>query len=119
MSSKTDSTSTKIAQLQHTTLSNCLTKTCERTGIFQTEEEVYKRMTCSGIHFSVITELVSLGEDSLDNIAFCFCIPKKCVKNVRFWSTREAARLSWKCHQMYTTDKKKQQNFEKISLKTK
>ena len=34
-------------------------------------------------------------------------IPKKCVKNVRFWSTREAARLSWRCHQMYTNDNEK------------
>ena len=29
-------------------------------------------MTCSRIYFSVITELISPGEDSLDNIAFFF-----------------------------------------------
>ena len=70
-SSKADASSTKAAQLQRTT-SNCLIKTCERTGIFQSEEEVCKRMTCSRIYFSVITELISPGEDSLDNIAFFF-----------------------------------------------
>ena len=51
----------------------------------------------------MITELVCLGEDSLDNIAYCFGKYTKevCKKfYVQFWSNREAARLSWKVHQM-------------------
>ena len=55
-------------------------------------------------------ELVTLGDDSLDNIIFCFGKHSKevCKKIYgQFWSTRESARLSWKCHQMYTTDKEK------------
>ena len=110
VSSRIDATSTIAVQLQHTTLSKCLTKTCKRTGIFQTEEEVFRRMTCSRIRFSVIMELVSLDEDNLDNIAFCFGKHSKevCKKSyVQFWSTRAAARLSWKCHQIYNTDKEK------------
>ena len=108
MASKTDATSAKAIQLQHTTLLWCLTKTCERAGLFQNEDDaIYKRMTCSRIRFSVITELVSLGEDSLENITFCFRKHTKEVCKtfcVQFWSTREAARLSWKCHQMYNTE---------------
>ena len=110
VSSRIDATSTIAVQLQHTTLSKCLTKTCKRTGIFQTEEEVFRRMTCSRIRFSVIMELVSLDEDNLDNIAFCFGKHSKevCKKSyVQFWSTRATARLSWKCHQIYNTDKEK------------
>ena len=69
VASETDAASTKAVRLQHNTLSWCLT--CDRTGIFENiEEVVQKRMSSSRIRFSVITELVSPGEDSLDNIAF-------------------------------------------------
>ena len=87
-----------------------MTKTCERAGIFEGQEELFKRMTCSRIRFSVITELVCLGEDSLDNIAYCFGKYSKevCKKfYIQFYSTREAAKLSWKFHNMYNTEKEK------------
>ena len=47
---------------------------------------------------------------SLDNIAFCFGKHTKevCKKfYVQFWSNREAARLSWKVHQMCSSENEK------------
>ena len=47
---------------------------------------------------------------SLDNIAFCFRKHTKevCKKfYVQFWSNREAARLSWKVHQMCSSENEK------------
>ena len=87
VASKTDITSSKAVQLQHTTLSWCLTKTYKRTGIFEDKEEIYKRMTYSRISFSVVTGLVCLREDSVDNIG--------------------TSRLNWKCVTMFTTEKEK------------
>ena len=86
----------------------CLTATCERSGVFENvADSITKRMSTSRIRFSVITELVCLGEDSLDNIAYSFGKHTKevCKKfYVQFWSNREAARLSWKVHQMVNTE---------------
>ena len=73
VSSKQDSSDSKGVQLQHTTLAWCLTATCERSGVFKNvADSITKRMSTSRIRFSVITKLVCLGEDSLDNIAYCF-----------------------------------------------
>ena len=69
-------------------------------------------MTCSIIRFSVISEILCLGEDSLDNIAFCFGKYSKdvCKKfYIQFYSTREAARLSWECHNIYNSEKEKKE----------
>ena len=49
-----------------------MTRLFERTGLFEGKKEIYKRVSCSRIRFSVITELRALGEDSLDNIEYCF-----------------------------------------------
>ena len=65
---------------------------------------------CSKIQFSVISELVCLGEDSLDNMAFCFGKHSKDVCKrfcIQFYSTRKAARMSWKCHNMYNSENEK------------
>ena len=73
VSSKQDSSDSKAVQLQHTTLAWCLTATCERSGVFKNvTDSITKRMSTSRIRFSVITKLVCLGEDSRDNIAYCF-----------------------------------------------
>lgn len=52
-----------------------------------------------------------LGEDTLDNIVHCFAkhsneTCKKCY--VQFFSNREAARLSWKCLQIFTPIKEEE-----------
>ena len=108
VSSKLDAAGAKAVQLQNTALGWCLIATCERSGIFQNiEEEAQKRTSTSQIRFSVITELVCLGEDSLDNIAYYFGkhTKKVCKKfYLQFWSNREAARLSWKVHQMCNSE---------------
>ena len=73
VSSKTDAADSKAVQLQHTTLTWCLTATCERSGVFKNVKEgVTKRVSTSRFQFSVITELVCFWEDSLDNITYCF-----------------------------------------------
>ena len=93
--SSTNARSTKALILRRT-LSNCSTKTCEGSRIFEGKKEIYKRMTCSRILFSVISELLCLGEDSLDNIAFCFGKHSKddCKKDyIQFYSTRDAAKV--------------------------
>ena len=72
VSSKSDAAESKAVQLQHITLGWCLTATCERSGVFENVEGAQNRMSTSRIRFSFTTELVSLGEDSLDNIAYCF-----------------------------------------------
>lgn len=108
VSSKQDSSDSKAVPLQHNTLAWCLTATCERSGVFENvADSIIKRMSTSRIRLSVITELVCLGEDSLDNIAYSFGKHTKevCKKfHVQFWSNREAARLSWKVHQMVNTE---------------
>ena len=109
VSSKSDAAGAKAVQLQHNTLRWCLTATCERLGVLENMKEgAQKRMNASRIRFSVITELVYMGEDSPDNIAYCFGKHTKevCKKfYVQFWSNREAARLSWKVHKMYNSEK--------------
>lgn len=69
---KSDAAESKAVQLQHITLGWCLTATCERSGVFENVEGTQNRMSTSRIRFSFTTELVSLAEDSLDNIAYCF-----------------------------------------------
>ena len=121
VASRSDAGDKKVVQLKHSTLTPCMTRSLERTGLFEGKKEIYKRVSCSRIRFSVITELCALGEDSLDNIAYCFGKHSKevCKKfYVQFFSTREAARLSWKCHQMYNSEEeKKEVDCREINLK--
>ena len=96
VASRSDAGDKKVVQLKHSTLTRCMTRSLERAGLFEGKKEIYKRVSCSRIRFSVITELCALGEDSLDNIAYCFGKHSKevCKKfYVQFFSTREAARL--------------------------
>ena len=71
----------------------------------------------SRIRFSVITELIMLGEATLDNIAHCFAkhSTQACKKfYVQFFSNKEAARLSWKSLQMFTNIAKEEKKAIKI-----
>ena len=72
VASRSDTGDKKAVQLKHSTLTRCMTRLFERTGLFEGKKEIYKRVSCSRIRFSVITELRALGEDSLDNIEYCF-----------------------------------------------
>ena len=59
------------------------------------------KLWCYGVHYQI---------DSLDNIVFCFGkhskdVCKKCY--IQFYSTREAARLSWEYHNIYNPEKEK------------
>ena len=91
-------------QMKHTNVSQCLTQTFGKAGVFPSSK-TFNSVSPSRLRFSITTELVSLGEDNLDNIAFCFAKHGKgvCKKiYIQFFSNREAARLSWKCYTSFT-----------------
>ena len=97
-------------QMNHSLVSKCLTRSFEKAEVFR--KDGYKNVSPSRICFSAITELVMLGEDTLDNIAHCFAkhSTQTCKKfYVQFFSNREAARLSWKSLQMFTNIAKEEQ----------
>lgn len=57
-------------QMNHSLVSKCLTRSFETPEVFN--KESYANVSLSRIHFSVITELAMLWENTLDNIAHCF-----------------------------------------------
>ena len=96
--------------MNHSLVSKCLTRSFEKAEVFR--KDGYKNVSPSRIRFSAITELVMLGEDTLDNIAHCFAkhSTQTCKKfYVQFFSNREAACLSWKSLQMFTNIAKEEQ----------
>ena len=96
----------KAVQMSHPLITNRLSKCFERGGVFANKPEAYKRVSCSRIRFSIITELVALGEDSLDSIAHCYGkhSVEVCKKHyVQFYSNRTAAELSWKAYKRCRT----------------
>ena len=98
-----DKVATKPEPMNQSMVSQCLTRSFEKSEVFQGKES-FPRMSCSKIRFSIITELICLGKDELENIAHCFAKhDKKVCKRfyVQFWNNREAVRLSWKCYSMY------------------
>lgn len=102
-------------QMNHSLVSKCITRSFGKSQVFL-ETKRYANVSSSRIRFSVITELIMLGEDTLDNIAHCFAKhSKETFKKfyVNFSSKREAARLSWKSLQMFTLIKEE----EKVEAK--
>ena len=101
--------------MNHSLVSKCLTRSFEKVEIFK--RNAYTNVSPSRIHFSVITELIMLGEDILDNIAHCFAKhnTQTCKKfYVQFFSNREAERLSWKSLQMFTNIAKEEEKAIKL-----
>ena len=91
-------------QMNHSLVSKWITRSFEKSQVLL-ETKRYANVSPSRIHFSVITELIMLREDTLDNIAHCFAehSTETCKKfYVQFFSNREAARLLWKCLHMIT-----------------
>ena len=95
-----------MGTLSHNLITKRLSKCFERAGIFENKPESYKRVSYSRIRFSIITELVALGKDSLDSIAHC-CGKhgvEVCKKHyVQFFSNRKAAEWSWKSYERCKT----------------
>ena len=92
--------------MSHSLITPCMSKCFERAGIFEGKKGSYKRVSCSRIRFSIITELVALGENSLYSIAHCYGKHgvEVCKKySVQFYSSREVAELSWKSYQRCRT----------------
>ena len=101
VASKQDTGKT-LGTISHSLITDRLSRCFEKAGIFKAKPDSYKRVSCSRIRFSIITELVALGENSLDSIAHCYGKHgvDVCKKHyVQFFSDRNAAELSWKSYQ--------------------
>ena len=88
--------------MSHSSVTSCLTRSFDKASVFS-DSCYFKSVSCSRISFSVITELVCLGTENLDNIAYSFAKHSKEVCKrfyVQYFSNREAARLSWKCYSL-------------------
>ena len=95
-------TSTKqafLSQMKTTVVSQCLTRAFGRSKVLLGVKNRFNNISLSGIRFSAITELICLGNESLDSVPHCFA---KHGTKVQFFSNREAARLSWKCTNLFT-----------------
>ena len=102
-------------QINHSLVSKCLTRSFEKAEVF--EEDSYKSVPQSKIRFSVITQLIMLGEDTLDNIVHCFVkhSTETCKKfYMQFYSNREATCLSWKSLRMFTNIAKEEEKAIEI-----
>ena len=66
-----DKVATKPEPMNQSMVSQCLTRSFEKSEVFQGKES-FPRMSCSRIRFSIITELICLGTEELENIAHCF-----------------------------------------------
>lgn len=101
-------TSTKqafLSQMKTTVVSQCLTRAFGRSKVLLGVKNRFNNISLSGIRFSAITELICLGNESLDSVPHCFAKhgTKVCKRfYVQFFSNREAARLSWKCTNLFT-----------------
>ena len=71
VASKKDTGKT-LGTISHSLITDRLSKCFEKAGIFKAKPDSYKRVSCSSIRFSIITELVALGESSLETIAHCY-----------------------------------------------
>lgn len=117
VSSKKDSK--KTTTMSHSLITTRLSKCFEKAGIFDNKPESYKRVSCSRIRFSIITEFVALGEDSLDTIAHCYGKHgvEVCKKHyVQFYSNMKGAELSWKSYQKCRTLTKEEEKASATRL---
>ena len=98
-----DKVLTKPEPMNHLMVAQCLTRSFEKAEVFK-EKDSFTRVSCSRLRFSIITELICLGTEELENIAHCFAKhDKKICKHfyAQFWNNRYAVRPSWKCHNMF------------------
>ena len=105
--------------MSHSLITTRLSKCFEKAGIFDNKPESYKRVSCGRIRFSIITELVALGEDSLDTIAHCYGKHgvEVCKKHyVQFYSNMKGAELSWKSYQKCRTLTKEEEKASATRL---
>ena len=110
VASKQDNT--KKTVMAHNLITSCLSKCFDRGKVYSDQPWSYYRVSCSRIRFSIITELVSLGEDSLDSIAYCYGKHgvEVCKKHyIQFFSNQKATELSWKAYKRCTTLTKEEQ----------
>ena len=99
MSSRHTSAKEITEQMSQSTITWRMIRSFEKAQIFDNKLEAYKRISCSRVRFSVITELIALGTESLHQIVYTFGKQKKVMCKyfyVQFFNNRNATRLSWK-----------------------
>ena len=104
----------------HDLITSYLWKCFEKAKVFPDKPVSYNRVACSRIKFSIIIELVSLGEDSLDSIAHCYSKHgiKVCKKHyIQFFSNTKATELSWKSYERCRTLTKEEKKASNTHLK--
>ena len=96
---------TVSSEMSPSLVSQCLTRTFEKSKVFCQVENKYKNVSPSRLRFSIITELICLNNEQLDYVAHYFgkVSTETCKKfYVQFFSNMEAARLSWKCINLFS-----------------
>ena len=91
-------------KMDHSAISNSLTAIFKKALVSDKKDS--SRTSCSGIRMSVITEIVSMGQENTSTFATCFAKHSESVCKkyyVQHYSEREAARISWSCYQKYST----------------
>ena len=89
---------TNFISFSHSLIAKGISWRFEKTHVFK-GTSTYWRVSCCCICFSIITELINLGNRELENIAHVFAKhDKKSCKwfYVQFWNNREAVHLCWK-----------------------
>ena len=108
-----------LGTISNSLITDRLSKCFEKAGIFKAKPDSYKRVSCSRIRFSIITELVALDESSLETIAHCYGKHgvEVCKKHyVQFFSDQSAAELSWKSYQQCRVLTKEEEKAAKTRL---
>ena len=109
---------TKKTVMAHNLITSRLSKCFNRAKVYPDKPSSYHRVSCSRIRFSIIMELVSLGEDSLNFIAHCYGKHgvEVCKKHyIQFFSNQKAAELSWKAYERCRTLFKEEQKAANVT----
>ena len=106
--------------MAHNLITKHLSKCFEKAQVFADKPASCNRVSCSRIRFSINTELVALGEDSLNSIAHCHGKHRAevCKKYyIQFFSNRKAGELSWKSYERCRTLTKEEEKASNTCFK--
>ena len=106
--------------MKNSVVIQCLTRTFTKSEVLTETKDIYKNISHSRVRFFVLTGLIVLGDESLDNVAHCFAKQGTEVSNkfhIQFFSNQEAARLSWKCVNLFTHVTEKEQKTVELRAK--
>jgi len=94
-------------RLDHSALSNALTRSFELAGVLKAGDK-YSRVSPSRIRCAVVTELVGAGGENTAAIARDFMKHRESTSMkfyIQHWANREAMRISMKCYNTFCPPK--------------